>query len=76
MRNKVAKQLRKIAYKIPEMPDVDYKERYIQEGPKFYLGTNGKPAISAVIRTSTIYLAPHCHRAWYQSMKKGHNSGR
>lgn len=71
MRQKRAKELRRLAYSIPELPDKDYEEFNIQEGPRMYMGSNGL-AVSEPIRTSTVCLTKSCRRSWYQAMKKSY----
>jgi hypothetical protein len=76
MNGKRAKEFRKLAEAIPELPAKEYKEiQYKRTTSNVVLDMNtGKPALEVVVKITRV-LVPHCTRAWYQSMKKAYIKG-
>ncbi len=73
MNGKRARELRRLAEAIPEIPAKEYKDiQYKRMNAS--LDALGNPRYEEVVNITRV-LVPHCTRAWYQSMKKAYIRG-
>ena len=73
MNGKRAREFRRLAEALPELPAKEYKEIQYKR-TKVTLDVTGRPRYEEVIKITRV-LEPRCIRAWYQSLKRSYIKG-